>query len=420
MPPGVNSGRKRSVLLLLISIGISLFYQYWVGPALKPEQVDSLNPVLAYMAESWLDGCDTYDETLRSKCSGNNGVYRVAGSAALFYTLAGIAAACKPSANREAWPAKFVLYLFLVAGTLFIPNEPLFSPILLNILRIGAVVFIVFQQLIILDMAYNINESCVEKANKAELDEGPGAGKKWLGVLLGSCAFLCIGSLVAIGVMFHYFKGCTSNTSFIAITLVLGVVLTVVQMMGEEASLFTSSCIFAYSTYLCYTSVSKNPNSQCNPQLGEESAGNIVLGIAVALIGILWAGFSATAHRAVREESDDVGGEEVGREEAVGGIVVNETDGDNHETIDLVAPNEDNQQKTFSSSWKLNLILASICCWYAMSLTSWGSIASSGNVANPQAGDVSMWMIIASQWLMNVLYFWSLVASKIFPDRDFS
>ena len=118
--------------------------------------------------------------------------------------------------------------------------------------------------------------------------------------------------------------------------------------------------------------------------------------------------------------SDDVGGEEVGREEAVGGIVVNETDGDNHETIDLVAPNEDNQQKTFSSSWKLNLILASICCWYAMSLTSWGSIASSGNVANPQAGDVSMWMIIASQWLMNALYFWTLLAPRLFSDRDFS
>lgn len=214
--------------------------------------------------ESWADGCEMYmtmdengnesfNEDLRDKCAGNNGVYRVAGATLLFYVLAGIGAACKPTANREAWPAKFILYLFLVAGMIFIPNEPLYSPILLNIFRVGGAVFIVFYQLIILDMAYNINEACVEKADKAELDEGEGAGKKWLGALLFSSAFLFISSLVVIGVMFHLFTGCTSNTTFIAITLVLGVLTTVVQLTGEEASLFTSACIFAYSTYLCYT-----------------------------------------------------------------------------------------------------------------------------------------------------------------------
>jgi hypothetical protein len=51
VPPGVNSGRKRSILLLLISIGLSLFYQYYVGPALKPESIDSYNPVLAYVGK---------------------------------------------------------------------------------------------------------------------------------------------------------------------------------------------------------------------------------------------------------------------------------------------------------------------------------------------------------------------------------
>lgn len=432
VPPSVNSGRKRSVLLFLISLGFSFLYQYYVGPALKPSYVEGLNPVLAYMAESWLDGCDgyttvdeygyeSYDEVLRAKCSGNNGVYRVAGSALLFYILAGIGAACKPSANREAWPAKYILFLFMIVGTLFIPNEPLFSPILLIVFRVGAVIFIIFNQLIILDMAYNINESCVEKADKAELDEGEGAGKKWLGALIGSCAFFLIFSFVAIGLMFHYFKGCASNTAFISITLILGIISTVVQLTGEEASLFTSSCVFAYSVFLCYTAVSKNPNGVCNPQLGEENVGTIVLGIVITIISMLWAGWSGTAHRAVGAESDAID-EKEDKQEGVGGIVVNEDTGNNYGPIDdggSVSDGE-NDQTTFSTSWKLNFIMALLCCWYAVSLTSWGSIANGGNIANPSVGEVSMWMVVCSQWLMNLLYVWSLVAPRIFPDREFS
>lgn len=115
-----------------------------------------------------------------------------------------MAASCKPSASREAWPAKYVLFLFLVAATVFIPNEPLFSPILLNIFRAGAVLFILFNQLVILDIAYNLNESWVEKANEAEFEDGPGTGRKWLGALLGCAGIFYVGALVAIGLMYHY------------------------------------------------------------------------------------------------------------------------------------------------------------------------------------------------------------------------
>lgn len=74
----------------------------------------------------------------------------------------------------------------------------------------------------------------------------------------------------------------------------------------------------------------------------------------------------------------------------------------------------------FSNSWKLNVVLGIVSCWYAMALTGWGSIKSSGGVANPEAGKVSMWMIIASQWLALSLYLFTLVAPRLFPDRDFS
>ena len=42
-------------------------------------------------------------------------------------------------------------------------------------------------------------------------------------------------------------------------------------------------------------------------------------------------------------------------------------------------------------------VMCLICCWYGMALTSWGAIEKSGNIANPNAGEASMWMLIVSQ-----------------------
>ena len=47
---------------------------------------------------------------------------------------------------------QYVLFLFLIAGTVFIPNDPLFEPIYMNIARVGAVLFVFLQQIILVDL----------------------------------------------------------------------------------------------------------------------------------------------------------------------------------------------------------------------------------------------------------------------------
>lgn len=73
--------------------------------------------------------------------------------------------------------------------------------------------------------------------------------------------------------------------------------------------------------------------------------------------------------------------------------------------------------------WKLNAVMALICCWVAMILTGWGALEDlneSQNAVNPTAGRVNMAMIGISQWVAIGLYTWTLLAPKMFPDRDFS
>lgn len=220
---------------------------------------------------------------------------------------------------------------------MFIPNEPLFGLVMVNIFRVGAVFFILLQQIIFVDVAHNLNESWVAKADKADVEEGHGAGKKWLYALLGLCAFLFTGSIIGIGLLFEYFGGCGINIAFITVTLVIGVISTALQLMGEEASLLTSACVFSYATYLCYVSgkyhiityiirgflsfnsdaltllgkftlcniVSQNPNRDCNPALADNNSANIVIGVGITIMSLLWTGWSYTAGDRMGEKGEE-------------------------------------------------------------------------------------------------------------------
>ena len=100
VPPSATSGRKRSVLLLALSIVIALAYQYGLAP-----NYDKIT--WEYLNDAWTSGCDDLgNEDLVKVCAGNAGVYRAAGAAFVFFVIFGLAAKCKPTANREAWPAK--------------------------------------------------------------------------------------------------------------------------------------------------------------------------------------------------------------------------------------------------------------------------------------------------------------------------
>jgi len=422
MPPSATSGRKRSVLLLAFSIVVSLIYQYGLAP-----NYDKIS--WQYLSDAWSSGCDIIEgnEELVQVCAGNAGVYRASSAAFVFFVIFGIAAKCRPTSNREAWPAKYVLFLFLCVGTIFIPNDPIFIPIFLWVARVGSVLFILLQQVILVDIAYNWNLSWLDKSDQAELDEGPGKGKKWLSAILVSCGILYIASLAGIIIMYIHFGGCATNDAFISITLVMSCLCTLIQLtISQTGSLLTSACLTLYVTYLCGTSVSKNPNAECNPKLGETSTWSIILGLLLAFISLIWAGWSYTSDKRLGRSESAAAGNDEGDEEKpkVGGVVLNNESADG--AADSPPPESSNQESNStntappSCSWKLNAVMALICCWYAMALTGWGAIEKRGDIANPDVGEVSMWMLIVSQWVALLLYLWTLVAPSLFPDRDFS
>jgi hypothetical protein len=216
----------------------------------------------------------------------------------------------------------------------------------------------------------------------------------------------------------------------------LGIIaLTVIQLSGSEGSLLTSSIISVYAVYLAYSMVSKNPNGECNPQLGGNDAWGIAIGLTLTAVSLAWTAFSWTAEERLTMDS-------VQSARSVTGL--NPMSMDNGRNLDVpfldpndsptaglvmesdMIPNAANQRTAGADVWKLNVVMALICCFVAMTLTGWGGVVvleqqeSDQRAANPTVGRMNMAMIGISQWLAILLYVWTLAAPRLFPDREFA
>lgn len=393
--------------------------------------------------KAFMDGCidGKYyagNDEMIAQCAGNAGVYRPTFVSFLFFALSAVAVRFQPEQNRLAWPAKYGVYLILVVISMFLPNAPLFTGFFLVVARIGAAVFILLQQIILIDVAYNWNERWLEKSQDCDREEF-GSGVTWLRAILGTCLLFYSLALTGIILLFQHFGGCPENNAVISLTLIGIVAVTALQLSGTEGSLLTSSVISLYVVYLAFSVVSKNPHAVCNPRLGQNDITGIIVGMFLTAVSLAWTGWSFTAEERLnadgvqttrsvqpsassRPTNVDLDVPFLDPEDApTSGIVVESA------RAPVVPADEaaDGAIPGGAHLWKLNVVLCLVSCWVAASLTGWGTVegglATGGaTAANPQAGRVNMAMIAISQWCAILLYSWTLLAPRLFPDRDFS
>lgn len=315
------------------------------------------------------------------------------------------------------------MFCALVAVSLILPTAPLFSGVSLWFARLGATVFVLFQQIILIDVAYHWNEDWVARADAADR-ASYGTGIHWLRAILATTAAWYAAVLAGIVLLYRVFGSCASNVWIITLTLLLVVGVTVLAAVAEYGNILTSSVVSAYVTYLGYSMVSKNPVAECNPFLGNDDVMGMVLGMSLTAISLAWTGWSWTAEERLegstktssnRAGSVDLEVPFLDPDDAPTSGVVMETDTDD-------IPLTGGDDSSLANVWKLNVVMALISCWVAMTLTAWGSLegGEEGRVANPTAGRWNMAMLGLSQWCAVLLYAWTLVAPQLFPDREFS
>jgi hypothetical protein len=420
------------VLLLALAIAASLWFQYVVGPSIVSQSGWIWKSYRAIpgsgkiIFDSWHAECAKWyqdEPDLLTQCAGNAGVFRPMFLAFFYFVVNAIVTSFIPHLNKEAWPAKYALFFFGLLISMFIPSYPLFSGFFLWTARLGAAVFVIFQQIILVDVAYNINDCFVEKANEADM-LAYGSGTGWLQAIIGACVSLYVASITCIGVMFAEYDGCAGNTWVISLSLIAIIGMTALQLSGTDGSLLTSSVMSIYIVYLCFSIVSKNPKHECNPRLGENDVWGITVGLLLTIVSLAWTGWSWSAETRLTVESV-ASAKSVAPQQSDVNLEVPFLDSENQPTTGLVTEQTNGSEESadLSNVWKLNVVMALISCYVAMILTSWGTINGldeNHNAANPTVGYVNMAILGVSQWLAISLYCWTLVAPRLFPDRDFS
>jgi len=433
--PG-TTGRKRSVLLLSFAIVVALWFQYSVGPSIvsqsgwiwKTYRVIPGTGKLVYNA--WYDSCQQYEEDphLLAQCAGNAGVFRPTFLSAFYFAANAVATRIVPTLNKEAWPAKYALFFFGLLISMFIPSSPLFSGFFLWVARFGAATFVLLQQIILIDVAYNWNDDWVERANEADrLSYGSGSG--WLHAIVGICVALYSAAIVGIGLMYSHFDDCSGNTWVITLTLIAIIAMTALQLSGTDGSLLTSGIMSLYIVYLCFSIVSKNPHGECNPRLGRNDVWGIIIGLFLTMVSLIWTGWSWSAEARLSVDAAQTAKAVAPAQSSTGdnlNLEVPFLDAEEAPTSGLVTEQTSStgaESSSLAHVWKLNVVMALISCYVAMILTGWGTVNGldeNHNAANPTVGRVNMAILGISQWLAIGLYSWTLIAPRVFPDRDFS
>ena len=397
-----GAGKVGSLLVVIYSVVLSFIFQYGVG--------DKMAHFDKWTGPGGACG--------GAACLGQQGVFRVNVATVAFFVCNWVGCRMSKQYQDGLWILKVVCYAAFVTGALFLPFE------LVNgyvwVARVGASVFAVLQMVVIIDLAYQVNDYMVE-ASQASGGYGEGSAftcglDDSLATLVGFALLLFAAALAGIVCLFVFFSECATTTAFVAMTLVLCVAVCATQLaLSESGNLLTSSAVCAYGVFVLYTAVSRDPHARCNPSLHDRGHDwpSVTIGLFLAFVSLVWT--TQASSGAVGELLD--GGD-------LGAELVPTKDGDDDEESaksELGPAPMDCLDGGDRDGARFNLALALVSMYAACTLTNWGTweAANGGKVA-PLAGLVSMWLNIAAQWCLFLLYEWTLVAGLLFPDRDFS
>ncbi|CAM9286446.1 unnamed protein product [Phaeothamnion confervicola] len=429
-------GKMRSFGLVIFSIVLGLVFQYKVAEYLY----DNMS--------QWQKGCSGYSTDYQDICAGNAAIYRVSFVDVVFFVVMALCAPFSGRFNNRFWGLKLIFWALFFVAMIFVPNNVFDDNGYVWPARFGAFIFTILQQVVLIDIAYTWNDQWVKKAQ--QLGEDGEQGRKYLVSLVAISSFLFAAAIVVLGFLFHYFRGCPANDLILSITLILCVVLTALQLSGDQGNLLASAIVAGYAVFLAYSSVSKNPHKTCNPLLGETNVTSIIIGLILTVLSLAWVCLSSSsslvsyAHGLHADGSvpsaffpevvlassgpQPVVSDEPAKQEKLNpqrAVVVDQESGaepsrPSEPPAPAAAAADEPPPEDGGAGWKFNIVMALICTYFAMLLTNWGDIQTSTDTSDPKNGRVALWMTAAGQWIALLLYGWTLVAPRLFPDRDFS
>jgi len=188
-----------------------------------------------------------------ASCKGNAAVYRISLMTAAFFFLMAAGSAVSKAAHTGFWAPKMLLYTALIVAGFFLPNYVFDDSGYAWISRVSSFLFLLAQITILVDFGYKWNDSWVKNAQKEEAEGHAGScqgccggwfgnGSRYYGGILASCGIFYVFWLVGISLMFKYYT-CSTSQAFIAITLILVLIMTALQLATPDAGALLPSAV---------------------------------------------------------------------------------------------------------------------------------------------------------------------------------
>ena len=283
--------------------------------------------------------------------------------------------------NEGAWPAKFIFVGSCFIFTYFIPDE--FFRLYGIVATIASLIFLLYEMILIIDLAYSWNKSWTDQYSASE------SGNWAIILIVTTVIFYSIGIIACIYWLMsdiEWWKMCN-----ILATISFAILCAFITANGFviNGSIFTCAIMFGANMLICGSLTAKTPGSETWICL-------ILLFIVLIYIS------SVTVDK---KEGKDV----IKNLSAQ----VMETK-DEYDAID----HEDSNPEVTMATGLYHLLMTFASMYYAMLLTNWGGFTKGNEDFSSEMCGIRARFI--TQWAANGLFLWSLVAPRIFPDRDFS
>lgn len=388
------------------------------------------------------------------QCRGWLTVHRINFALGIFHLiLAGLMFGITSSKNPRAsiqngyWGPKVVAWTAFVVLSFLIPDA-FFQAWGNYIAFFGAMLFLILGLILLVDLAHNWAEFCLEKIENTE-------SRVWRVVLIGSTLGMYVASLVMTIVQYIFFAapGCSMNQAAITINLLFWLVISfvsvhpTVQEFNPKAGLAQGAMVAVYCTYLTMSAVSMEPDDKhCNPLLRGQGTRttSVVLGAIVTMLTVAYTTTRAATQslglgnnrggiKLPEDDEHDLVTQQPGRREmraealrrAVeeGSLPADALLSDDEDEDNAGNTKHDDERTSTQYNYSVfHIIFFLATCWVGTLLTQ--QVAEDSKHDLTQNGFATVgrtywasWVKIVSAWLCYMMYIWTLVAPVVMPDR---
>lgn len=384
--------------------------------------------------------------------------YKITFAFACFHFLLGLlfigvkdAHSARGQVHNGWWGPKLIIWLGMIIGYLFLPSN--FLTVYPYISLVGSIVFVVIQLFLLIDFAHAWNDSWVNRFHETQ-------NKNWFRLLLFVTVLLLCLALAGTILMYVFFlsnENQAINIAFITINAIFVIVSCImsvnpkIQEHNPRASLMTAAIVSAYATYLVASAImSERTADNCSITSGDAKheamkyviliIGSLITFVSVAFSSLRAGTHEGTASSGTPLETDRLINKDDSSsdEEKKGG------GGDDHEddvekqrrkadkelakkdrellNLDQLPHNENAPEPVaYNYTW-FHVVMMLGAMYIGSLMSNWAVIDSLDTTVSSLKVDcsvVSVWLKVASCWLVHLLYLWTLVAPWCLPNRDF-